>query len=208
MGEAILKLIALDYRYFYTTEHYGRHYNRWNIFDFTIVMGTCIGILLKAITGTNIGSVATVVRTFRVGRIFRLAKTAKSLRTLFNTLLVTLPGLWNIGLLLLLLYLIYAIMAVQLFAKVQFQEDLNEHANFQTFSTAMLTLIRASTGENWNGIMYDLARRPEGCVDDPDFNANMCGFNNFEGCIPINGCGTDIASLIFVTFTLFVTFVT
>merc|ERR1712054_544594 len=77
--EAILKLIALDYRYFYTTEHYGRHYNRWNIFDFTIVMGTCIGILLKAITGTNIGSVATVVRTFRVGRIFRLAKTAKSL---------------------------------------------------------------------------------------------------------------------------------
>ena len=38
------------------------------------------------------------------------------------------------------------------------QEELNVHANFQSFSAAFITLIRCSTGEDWDIIMFDLAR--------------------------------------------------
>lgn len=35
----------------------------------------------------------------------------------------------------------------------------------------------------------------------------MCGFNNFDGCKPLNGCGNPIAYAFFCTFTLLVTYV-
>ena len=37
---------------------------------------------------------------------------------------------------------------------------MDTHANFSNFGYAILTLLRVSTGENWNGIMYDAARQP------------------------------------------------
>jgi voltage-dependent calcium channel L type alpha-1D len=102
----------------------------------------------------DIGSLATVFRAFRVGRALRLVKRAETLRKLAKTLLATLPGLVNIGALLFMLFYVYAVMGMQLFAKVQYGEFIGEQANMQTFWNAMLLLFRASTGENWNGIMY------------------------------------------------------
>jgi hypothetical protein len=60
-------------------------------------------------------------------------------------------------LLLLLLYL-YAILGVFLFADIKQQSALTDDANFQSFFTAFLTLIRTSTGEAWNELMADCAR--------------------------------------------------
>ena len=37
-------------------------------------------------------------------------------------------------------------------------EELGMHANFQSFGTAFLTLIRCATGEAWNQIMFDSSR--------------------------------------------------
>jgi len=116
--------------------------DNWNRFDFIIVIGTDLGLLLTWALGTDLGPVATVVRAFRVGRVFRLIQRAKSLRMLFQTLLLTLPSLGNIGSLLFLLYFIYAVMGVQLFAHVKFAENLNNHAHFRSFGAAMLTLVR------------------------------------------------------------------
>lgn len=104
-----------------------------------------------------------MVRTFRVGRIFRLIRRAKSLHRLFQTMLSTLPSLGNIGSILLLLFFIYAAMGVQLFAAVELGDNLNSHANFQSFGLALLTLIRCCTGEAWNFIMFDLVRHAKGC---------------------------------------------
>jgi len=109
------------------------------IFDFLIVLGTNLGLIVQwSSTGggnSNFSSVTTVIRTFRVGRIFRLVKRAKRLRQLFNTLLLTLPALGNIGGLLLLVIFMFTVMGVQNFAKVALQGDLNVHANFQDFPT-------------------------------------------------------------------------
>ena len=196
--EAVLKLVALHRQYFKDS---------WNVFDFVIVLGTNIGLVLKLALNINIGPIATVVRTFRVGRIFRLIKSAKSLRQLFQTLILTLPSLGNVGGLLFLLFFIYAVMGVQLFSKVQLQDSLNHHANFQTFWLAVVTLMRASTGEAWNYIMYDLAEQAPGCNSDLSYTPGMCGFDDGEGCVPINGCGSSTAFPFFTSFTLFVTFV-
>ncbi len=152
--EATLKICAQPSEYFRSS---------WNRFDFFIVAGSLIGIALELLASIKIGPILTVVRTFRVGRILRLIKSAKSLNRLFETLLVTLPSLGNVGGILLLLFFIYAVMGVQLFATVQLKASLNAHANFQTFWSALLTLMRASTGESWNAIMYDLVKDAPGC---------------------------------------------
>jgi hypothetical protein len=195
--ECILKLLALGCNYFS---------DNWNIFDFTIVIGTLAGIIVKAATGISVGSIATVVRAFRIGRLFRLIKGAKSIRKLFNTLIATLPSLGNISMLLALLFFIYAVMGVQLFAKVKYGDALNEHANFRTFFTAALTLMRSSTGENWNGMMYDMANTDQ-CSFTVTYDATMCGFNDKEGCTPLNGCGSKLAFAFFMSFTLFLSMV-
>ena len=93
-------------------------HDNWNVFDFAIVVGTIIGIILLLAANVGLGSVTTLVRTFRVGRILRLIQGAKSLRRLFNTLILTLPGLSNISCLLFLLIFIFTVMGTSLFAKV------------------------------------------------------------------------------------------
>lgn len=72
--EAIIKLIAFGKGYFKVG---------WNNFDFTIVIGTYIGLILTNTTSFNVGPQTTIIRAFRIGRIFRLVKKAKSLKMIF-----------------------------------------------------------------------------------------------------------------------------
>ena len=182
---------------------------------------TWVGIVVTLAGGGSIGSIATVVRTFRVGRALRLVQGCTSMKKLFNTLLVTLPGLGNIALLLLLLLVIYSIIGVELFATVGFDGSHDEHTNFRHFFRALVVLLRFSTGENWNGFMYEIAYGPGDCVAsadladaladaraapflaadaDPWATPGVCGysdaglwrFDEHAGCAPLNGCGVGI----------------
>ena len=58
----------------------------------------------------------------------------------------------SLGLLLLLLMFMFAIIGVQYFSLINLEgaEELGLRANFQSFGTAFLTLIRCATGEAWN----------------------------------------------------------
>ena len=47
------------------------------------------------------------------------------------------------------------------------QEFLSDHANFDTFGTALLTLFRATTGESYNGLMHDCMRLPNEFCPEP-----------------------------------------
>ena len=71
-----------------------------------------------------------------------------------------------------------------------FEGAVDEQANFQTFWGSMVLLLRLSTGDGWNGFMYDMATDREGCVDDPDYDPDMCGFTDRANCTPLDGCGT------------------
>ena len=61
------------------------------------------------------------------------------------------------GLLTLFIYL-YSVLGVFSFASVKLNNELNEHANFQSFGTAAMTLFRIATGEAWNQLMFDCGR--------------------------------------------------
>eukprot|EP01084_Bolivina_argentea_P090848 163604_1 len=202
--EAILKINGIG-RYYFSEQ--------WNRFDFAIVIGTSVGILLNFTTDKDVGTVASVIRIFRLARILRLIKSAKNLRKLFNTLVNSLPSFINIGGLLLLLFFIYAVLGVQLFAKIAGNEEYNDHANFRKFWIALLTLFRFSTGENWNGFMYSLNFKNSAPDCDPNPESHPENFNWCEvepedpNCRPINGCGTWIVFPYFYSFTLIVTFV-
>jgi hypothetical protein len=72
--EAAIKIGGLGKMYFKSS---------WNVFDFIIVVGTYIGIVMKIAVGVNLGPQTTVIRAFRVGRMFRLLKRNKSLKIIF-----------------------------------------------------------------------------------------------------------------------------
>jgi len=197
--EAILKVIGLQMRYFD---------DGWNIFDFTIVVATDLFILVRLTTDLDLVSLATVMRTFRVLRVFRLIQSAKELRKLINTLIISLPQLGNIAMLLLLCLFIFAVMGVQMFAKIALEDAYNEHANFQNFGVAILTLMRSTTGENWNGMMYSMVAQTDGCVGDPSYDPLLCGMEDaIEECLPLNGCGSKLAFPYWLLFTMLVSFV-
>jgi len=64
--EAILKIIAQKKDYFRDS---------WNIFDFTVVMGTIVILSINwAGFGEDIAILGTILRTLRIGRVFRLIK--------------------------------------------------------------------------------------------------------------------------------------
>ena len=48
-----------------------------------------------------------------------------------------------------------------LFGSVRYGESLDNYANFRTSMKAIMTLVRITTGEDWNKIMHD-------CMTDND----------------------------------------
>jgi hypothetical protein len=119
--------------------------------------------------------------------------------------MITLPALINVGALLILFVYIYAILGINVFATVKHTGHVNDHINFMSIGTAMLTLLRVSTGENWHMVLWALSNERSieyQCIENPtydDFKAN-----NFE---PI-GCGKKATSAFYFTsFVLIVSLV-
>lgn len=163
--EAIIKIIGLGAKRYFSDGS--------NLFDFAIIVGSYVGVIVDLTTSVSVNLQATILRAFRISRMLRLIKRAKSLNIIFETFIITIPALANIGGLLLLLLYLYSIIGVQLFAPVMLQTHLNKHANFQTFFRSFMTLFRASTGEGWNDIMHDITRERGPlfqCINDPSYD--------------------------------------
>ena len=182
IAELMLKLTALGKTYFRS---------KWNRFDFLIVLGLVIGIILKQTIANErlAASISSVIGLLRIGRIIRLIRLIKSLRTIVNSIVTGIPGILNVGGLILLLFFVYAVIGMQLYGAIGFQGELNEHANFRSFGNTMLLLFRFSTGENWNGFMWDLLEERPGCDSNPTYPA-------------VNGCSAGMS--VFVYFYSFI----
>ena len=127
MIECVLKLIA--YRRFYFN-------SGWNIFDFSVVAGGLLGLLVQNQLTANI----SVIRILRVCRLLRLLKKAKRLYMIFNSFIHTIPAFMNVGGLIMVMIYIFAIVGNRAFAPVKAGEYLNNHRNFETFFGSFLTL--------------------------------------------------------------------
>jgi len=155
----------------------------WNCFDFTIVV-LC---LIPAI-----GPYAAIARLARVLRALRLITTVPKLQIIVNSLLKGLPSMGYVGLLLLLLFYVYAVLGVFLFRE-------NDPLHFADLQTALITMFRVVTLEDWTDVLY----------------IQMYGSQNYVGYDEMNH--TDIAArsggqpvaavLFFVSFVLLGTIV-
>ncbi|CAF4138409.1 unnamed protein product [Rotaria sp. Silwood2] len=155
--ECIMKLIALNFKYFTIP---------WNIFDFVIVIASILGQTLGEIIAKYFvnPTLLRVVRVARVGRILRLVKGAKGIRTLLFALAVSLPALFNIGLLLFLVMFIYSIFGMSFFGYVRKSAGITDLFNFETFPNSIIVLFQMCTTAGWSGVFQALTNdQPPDC---------------------------------------------
>ena len=114
--------------------------NKWNLFDFIV-------ILVSVIPLESVGSVA-VMRLLRIFRILRLISINDSIKQLITALEGAIPSIFNIILLMFIIFYVYAIMGVELFHTLS-------SGLWSDFGTAMLTLFRVLTFEDWTDVMYE-----------------------------------------------------
>jgi len=191
--EAAIKISALGMRRYLK--------DRWNQLDVAIVAMSVIGIIFEEMDSFTLPinpTLLRVLRVMRIARVLKLLKMAKGIRALLDTVMQALPQVGNLGLLFFLLFFIFAALGVELFGRLECNEEypcsglMDQHAHFQNFGLAFLTLFRVATGDNWNGIMKDTLR--DKC--DPSSN-----------CLR-NCCVSQlIAPLYFVVFVLLAQFV-
>ena len=152
----------------------------WNIFDFVIV---------AAVFMPFGGSSIAILRLLRLLRVLKLVRALPKLQLLVNALLRSIPSMGYVSLLLLLLFYIYAVAAVTFFGE-------NDPVHFSDLQTAMLSLFRVVTLEDWTDIMY--------------INMYGCGDYGYSGIMEkcTNSKAYPLGSaLFFVSFVLFGTMI-
>jgi hypothetical protein len=135
---------------------------------------------------------------------------------------MSMPKLVNVGCILFLFLFLYSVLGMHLFAKVKFNGAYDDHANFQTFYIAFLTLCRCMTGEAWNEMMHALGKprayfrgvlAPAGeridCSDDKEVTIDSYPGLLASGFIENpDQCGHGVfAQVYFLTFTVVVMFI-
>uniref|UniRef100_A0A4W6EAI7 Voltage-dependent L-type calcium channel subunit alpha n=1 Tax=Lates calcarifer TaxID=8187 RepID=A0A4W6EAI7_LATCA len=161
--EMILKLMA-----FKAKGYFG---DPWNVFDFVIVIGSVVDVMLSEIDvstmgclppgprleddSTNMSVSITFFRLFRVMRLVKLLNRSEGIRNLLWTFIKSLQALPYVALLILMLFFIYAVVGMQIFGKIALVDGthINRNNNFQTFPQAVLLLFRCATGEAWHEVM-------------------------------------------------------
>ncbi|XP_072336832.1 voltage-dependent L-type calcium channel subunit alpha-1S-like isoform X5 [Scyliorhinus torazame] len=167
----------------------------WNVFDFLIVIGSIIDVILSEVNTALASSGGlyclssgcdssesedssrisiSFFRLFRVMRLVKLLSRGEGVRTL----------LWTF------------IKSFQVFGKIANVDgaQINRNNNFQTFPQAVLLLFRCATGEAWQEIM--LACQP-GKLCDPE--------SDYEPGEEYT-CGTNFAVFYFISFYMLCAF--
>uniref|UniRef100_A0A8C4HFH5 Voltage-dependent L-type calcium channel subunit alpha n=1 Tax=Dicentrarchus labrax TaxID=13489 RepID=A0A8C4HFH5_DICLA len=162
--EMILKLMAFKAR--------GYFGDPWNVFDFIIVIGSVVDVILSEVDtalassgglyclhgcadSENASVSITFFRLFRVMRLVKLLNRSEGIRNLLWTFIKSFQALPHVALLIVMLFFIYAVIGMQIFGKVSLVDgtQINRNNNFQTFPQAVLMLFRCATGEAWQEVM-------------------------------------------------------
>ncbi|XP_077190370.1 voltage-dependent L-type calcium channel subunit alpha-1S isoform X1 [Paroedura picta] len=211
--EMILKLIA-----FKAKGYFG---DPWNVFDFLIVIGSIIDVILSQIdtvlasrgglyclsggcngippsTGDDEnGRVSiTFFRLFRVLRLVKLLSRGEGIRNLLWTFIKSFQALPHVALLIVMLFFIYAVIGMQMFGKVALVDgtQINRNNNFQTFPQAVLLLFRCATGEAWQEVLL-AASYGKLCDPESDYAPGE-----------EHTCGTGFAYFYFISFYMICAF--
>ncbi|XP_021232888.1 voltage-dependent L-type calcium channel subunit alpha-1S isoform X2 [Numida meleagris] len=188
--EMILKLMA-----FKAKGYFG---DPWNVFDFLIVIGSIIDVILSEIDDSDDNSRVSITffRLFRVMRLVKLLSRGEGVRTLLWTFIKSFQALPYVALLIVMLFFIYAVIGMQMFGKIATVDgtQINRNNNFQTFPQAVLLLFRCATGEAWQEILLDCSYGKR-CDPESDYA---------EG--EEYTCGTGFAYFYFISFYMLCAF--
>nr|XP_040031278.1 voltage-dependent L-type calcium channel subunit alpha-1C isoform X17 [Gasterosteus aculeatus aculeatus] len=191
--EMILKLIAFKPRGYFS--------DPWNVFDFLIVIGSIIDVILSEISNSeeNARISITFFRLFRVMRLVKLLSRGEGIRTLLWTFIKSFQALPYVALLIVMLFFIYAVIGMQMFGKIALRDhtQINRNNNFQTFPQAVLLLFRCATGEAWQEIML-------ACSLDRPCEKGSTNENNMTRTD--EDCGSQFAIIYFVSFYMLCAF--
>ena len=131
-AEVVIKMVAeapKPWRYFK---------DPWNCFDFAIVAVVFMPVDTEFVM---------VLRLVRVLRVLKLVRALPKLQILVSALLKSIPSMGYVSLLLMLLFYLFAVTATFLFSG-------NDPVHFENLQTAMLSLFRVVTLEDWTDVMY------------------------------------------------------
>lgn len=92
---------------------------------------------------------------------------------MIETIMFAMPSITNIGGLLILIYFVFSVIGVYHFHGVIHGKYINEFSGFENFGLALLTLFRASMGEDWWNIMMDVSKSPPGCEHEIDCGSGI-----------------------------------
>uniref|UniRef100_A0A8C8SEM4 Voltage-dependent L-type calcium channel subunit alpha n=1 Tax=Pelusios castaneus TaxID=367368 RepID=A0A8C8SEM4_9SAUR len=187
--EMILKLMA-----FKAKGYFG---DPWNVFDFLIVIGSIIDVILSEIDVTDNSRVSiTFFRLFRVMRLVKLLSRGEGVRTLLWTFIKSFQALPYVALLIVMLFFIYAVIGMQTFGKIAMVDgtQINRNNNFQTFPQAVLLLFRCATGEAWQEILLACSY------------GKMCDPESDYAPGEEHTCGTGFAYFYFISFYMLCAF--
>ncbi|MDR9499065.1 MAG: ion transporter [Hydrogenovibrio sp.] len=112
----------------------------WNVFDFTIVVVSLIPL--------DDAEYALIARMLRLFRVMRLISFIPELRVLVTALINALPRMGYVALLMFIIFYLYAVIGTLLFAKIN-------PFLWGDLGTALLTLFRVATFEDWTDVMYE-----------------------------------------------------
>uniref|UniRef100_A0A8C3IZH3 Voltage-dependent L-type calcium channel subunit alpha n=1 Tax=Chrysemys picta bellii TaxID=8478 RepID=A0A8C3IZH3_CHRPI len=201
--EMILKLIAFKPKGYFS--------DPWNVFDFLIVIGSIIDVILSETNPAehtqcsssmnaeeNSRISITFFRLFRVMRLVKLLSRGEGIRTLLWTFIKSFQALPYVALLIVMLFFIYAVIGMQVFGKIALNDTsyINRNNNFQTFPQAVLLLFRCATGEGWQDIMLD-------CLPDKKCDPESEPTNSTEGD---HSCGSSFSIFYFISFYMLCAF--
>uniref|UniRef100_A0A673HMF7 Voltage-dependent L-type calcium channel subunit alpha n=2 Tax=Cyprinidae TaxID=7953 RepID=A0A673HMF7_9TELE len=206
-GEMIVKLIA-----FKAKGYFG---DPWNVFDFVIVIGSIVDVVLSEVDSEkslfffqevnpmqaiadaeNVRVSITFFRLFRVLRLIKLLNRSEGIRNLLWTFIKSFQALPHVALLIVMLFFIYAVIGMQMFGKVALVDgtEINRNNNFQTFPQAVLVLFRVATGEQWPKIML------------ASMYGKLCDPKSDYGPGEEYTCGSSIAVFYFLSFYMLCAF--
>jgi hypothetical protein len=179
--ELIMRLIALSTMFF--TDWF--NYFDAMLFAFSVVLWSSEIVPIR---------VANILRLVRV--VLRISRAAtglgllKLLRDTIGSFVHSLPSLLNVGSVLILFFFVYAVLGQALFFNVRHGLYVTDHSNFEDLGTAMFTLLRVATLDNWQGVMEDcsvgLCKRNE-CI--AGFDLDFCERSKW---VSSGGCGDRV----------------
>ncbi|KAF9167992.1 calcium channel protein [Actinomortierella ambigua] len=138
-----------------------RH-SRWNLYDMAITV-LAIATLIPRFTQHALWT-SRLEKFLLITISFRLAQRIDALQVLFRALIISMRSIINITGVFMVVMFVYAIMFRELFGMTRLGPSTTPLANFETFGSTILMLIRMTTGENWDFVMHDMMVEPPECT--------------------------------------------